>query len=93
MNTDVQDSAFTPYPGPRPFRRRDKDIFFGRDAESADLMALITGRRLSLFYAASGAGKSSLIQAKLIPLLEDRGFEVLPVGRVSGPAPRDGGRD
>ncbi len=89
MNTDVQDSAFNPYPGPRPFRRRDKDIFFGRDAESADLMALITGRRLSLFYAASGAGKSSLIQAKLIPLLEDRGFEVLPVGRVSGPAPRN----
>lgn len=89
MNTDVQDNAFSPYPGPRPFRRRDKDIFFGRDPESADMMALITGRRLSLFYAASGAGKSSLIQAKLIPLLEDRGFEVLPVGRVSGPAPRN----
>ena len=43
--------------------------------------------RLLLFYAQSGAGKSSLINARLIPSLEDEGFAVLPVGRVSGELP------
>ena len=40
--------------------------------------------RLVLFYAQSGAGKSSLINARLVPGLEERGFAVLPVARVSG---------
>ena len=35
-----------------------------------------------LFYAQSGAGKTSLISARLIPDLEQEGFKVLPVARV-----------
>ena len=36
-------------------------------------------------YAQSGAGKTSLINAKLIPMLEAERGEVLPVARVQGP--------
>ena len=37
--------------------------------------------RLLLFYAQSGAGKSSLLHTRLIPpLREEKGFVVLPVG-------------
>ncbi|MBK7201401.1 MAG: hypothetical protein IPH87_12665 [Anaerolineae bacterium] len=44
--------------------------------------------RLLLFYAQSGAGKSSLLRTRLIPQLqEEKGFVVLPVGRVSGELP------
>lgn len=46
-----------------------------------------------LLYSQSGAGKTSLINAKLIPLLEEKGFEVLKPGRVRGLRPPDMPRD
>lgn len=76
-----------PYVGPRPFQREERDRFFGREREGRDLLSLVISERLTLFYAQSGAGKTSLINTRLIPGLEARGFEVLPVGRVSGDLP------
>ena len=76
-----------PYVGPRTFEEREADRFFGRDREARDLLALVVRERLVLFYAQSGAGKSSLLNARLIPDLRSQGFEVLPVGRVSGVLP------
>ncbi len=83
MSTDRQN----PYIGPRTFRREEGHLFFGRDREAADLEALVASEKLVLFYAQSGAGKSSLINARLIPNLEDKLFEVLPVARLGGDAP------
>lgn len=77
-----------PYVGPRPFGRDEKDLFFGRDREARDLCSLVVAHPIVLLYAASGAGKSSLLNAGLIPLLEARGYEVLPPARVSGRIPR-----
>ena len=62
-----------PYVGPRPFGRDEKDLFFGRDREARDLCSLVVAHPIVLLYAASGAGKSSLLNASLIPLLEARG--------------------
>ena len=73
-----------PYVGPRTFTRQESHLFFGRESESRDLLNLVISEHLVLFYAQSGAGKSSLVNARLIPGLEHKGFEVLPVGRVSG---------
>ena len=73
-----------PYVGPRPFTQRERNLFFGRDREANDLIPLVISERLVLFYAQSGAGKSSLINARLIPMLLERDFIVLPVARVSG---------
>ncbi|MBN1642963.1 MAG: hypothetical protein JXA09_17130 [Anaerolineae bacterium] len=73
-----------PYIGPKPFTRRDRDRFYGRERESDELLALVLSQRTVLFYAASGAGKSSLINARLIPALQERGYEILPPARVSG---------
>jgi hypothetical protein len=74
-----------PYVGPRPFETGDADFFFGRDREIADLVALIVSSPIVLLYAASGAGKSSLLNAAVIGRLErDQQFEVLPVARVRG---------
>jgi len=73
-----------PYIGPRPFRRNGQDQlrFFGRDAESDEIVALIISNRNILIYAQSGAGKTSILNARVIPSLEHYGFEVLPVTRV-----------
>jgi hypothetical protein len=77
-----------PYVGPRTFEEAEADRFFGREREARELVALVVNERLTLFYAQSGAGKSSLINARLIPQLRDvESFAVLPVGRVSGVVP------
>jgi hypothetical protein len=75
-----------PYVGPRTFKEEDKELFFGRDREARDLLSLVVSEQLVLFYAQSGAGKSSLLNTRLIPGLQNKGFEALPVGRVSGKA-------
>src|SRR5262252_5176039 len=76
-----------PYVGLRPFGRDEEDLFFGRDRETRDLCSLVVAHPIVLLYAASGAGKSSLLNAGLIPLLEQRGYDVLPPARVSGRIP------
>src|SRR5512145_1382066 len=78
-----------PYVGPRTFTRAEADLFFGREREARQLLSRVISERLVLFYAQSGAGKSSLIHTRLIPELETANFTVLPVGRVSGELPAD----
>ena len=71
MKNDAQ-----PYVGPRPFERNDLDqaMFFGRDYEADELVSLVFAHQVVLFYAQSGAGKTSLLNAGLIPLLEKEEF-------------------
>ncbi|RME98804.1 MAG: FHA domain-containing protein, partial [Chloroflexi bacterium] len=76
-----------PYVGPRTFTREESSRFFGRETEARELRSLVMSERLVVFYAQSGAGKSSLINARLIPQLQEEGYSVLPVGRVSGEIP------
>jgi len=77
-----------PYVGPRTFTYEQRHLFFGREREARDLLARVVSERVLLFYAQSGAGKSSLLHTRLIPQLrEEEGFAVLPVGRVSGELP------
>jgi tripartite motif-containing protein 71 len=83
-NFEHDDHSFEPYVGPRPFKRDKKDQFrfFGRNAETDEIVSLITSHRLILVYAQSGAGKTSIFNAQIIHRLEDHGFEVLPMARV-----------
>lgn len=65
------------YPGIRSFERGDQGIFFGRDREIAALFDAVKVKPLTVLFAKSGIGKTSLLNAGLIPLLEQDGF--LPV--------------
>lgn len=78
----------TPYPGPRSFQRGE--TLYGRERETAELLDLLIAERIVLLYSPSGAGKSSLLQAALIPELEREGFHVFPTMRVSIPAATSG---
>ena len=77
-------NSTNPYVGPRTFLKNEGHLFFGRDREARDLLSLVNSEKLVLFYAQSGAGKSSLINTRLIPSLEAKKYEVLRVGRVGG---------
>lgn len=70
-----------PYVGPRAFETGEP--IFGRDRELRQLFQLLVARRIVLLHAPSGAGKTSLVQAGLIPKLIEDGFEVLPVARLN----------
>ncbi|MCB2056719.1 MAG: hypothetical protein KDE30_02215, partial [Novosphingobium sp.] len=60
-----------PYVGPVTFTYADRDRYFGREREARDLLSLVIAERLTLFYAQSGAGKSSLLNTRLIPALRE----------------------
>jgi WD40 repeat protein len=81
------DPVDTPYVGPRTFEEKDSRFFFGREREARELLSLVISEPLVLFYAQSGAGKSSLINTRLVPGLRQEGFEILPIGRLSGKLP------
>ncbi|HMT94928.1 hypothetical protein [uncultured Thiothrix sp.] len=71
--------ALEPYPGLRPYREDEQDKFFGRDADKHVLVDKILNNRLTLLFAASGVGKSSLLQASIIPYLKAEQGENLSV--------------
>jgi hypothetical protein len=67
-----------PFLGFERFRARDARIFFGRAKEQRELLNLLADRpdRIVLLYGQSGAGKSSLLEAGLLPRLSRRGWAV-----------------
>ncbi len=77
-----------PYLGPRPFEAIDKARFFGRSRESQGLFSLVIAQSEVLLFAQSGAGKTSLINAGLVPQLVDRGCDILPTVRLRDQLPQ-----
>ena len=67
-----------PYPGLRPYRSGDEEFFFGREAQTRGLRLKLETGRLVAVVGRSGCGKSSLVLAGLLPLLNK---EVNPDGR------------
>jgi WD40 repeat protein len=67
--SSIVPSPTNPYVGPRPFETSDQGFFVGRDEEIKILEGQVMSRRASLLFAQSGAGKTSLLRAGLIPEL------------------------
>lgn len=66
-----------PWLGLLAFREANRRFFFGRDEELDDLFRRVRRETLTVLYAQSGLGKTSLLQAGLFPRLREEGF--LPV--------------
>ena len=78
----MANSDGNPFVGPRSLTREDG--ISGRDTEIRELRWLFTAERIVWLHAPSGAGKTSVVQAGLIPQLLEHNFEVLPIIRVNG---------
>lgn len=63
------------YPGVKPFETTEQDLFFGRDRDIEDLLDLIWLEKLVVLFGKSGYGKSSLLNAGILPRLE----QIFPV--------------
>ncbi|MFI5557890.1 NACHT and WD repeat domain-containing protein [Amycolatopsis japonica] len=70
-NSAVADGQICPYPGLAAFEQDDADCFFGRERDTAALLERLRGTAetggLVMLMGASGAGKSSLVRAGLLP--------------------------
>ncbi|HEY3310139.1 MAG TPA: LysM peptidoglycan-binding domain-containing protein [Anaerolineales bacterium] len=87
MKADVEPIPPTnPYVGPRSIKVGE--AFYGRDREIRSLSALLISERIVLLHSPSGAGKSSLIQAGLMPRMAER-FSVFPLVRVNLEPPEE----
>ena len=75
----------SPFVGPGPFG--PEQILFGRDNEIEELHNRLIADRIIILYSPSGAGKTSLLQAKngLLQSFKER-FHLLPILRISGGA-------
>ncbi len=67
------------------FEEQDQDIFFGRDEEARKLYSLVVSNRLILLHAPSGAGKTSLLNAGVIPSLKKEGYVVIVCRAIKDP--------
>ncbi len=67
------------YPGIRFFEKEEEQLFFGRNEERIDLQSMIKVKPLVVLFAKSGIGKSSLINAGLIPSLEKENFNAIQI--------------
>lgn len=74
-----QDDVDPPYRGLARFEPGDRDLFFGRETLTEQLVAKVRDHRLVAVVGASGSGKSSLLRAGLIPALR--------AGQATGPGP------
>jgi hypothetical protein len=61
----------SPYVGLRPFESEDQQLFFGRTSVVQQLMAAVRASSLVPIVGASGVGKSSVVNAGLLPCLEE----------------------
>jgi len=58
------------YPGARPFETGEEAMFFGREQDVEKLQTQLRLNQMLVLYAKSGLGKSSLLNAGLLPRLE-----------------------
>src|SRR5215470_168078 len=75
----------TPYKFLASYEIADRDIFYGRNAVIEELAAQIGRHKVLLINGASGAGKSSLVNAGLIPRVADNGYTFVAFREYSDP--------
>ena len=71
-----------PHVGTRAFGADDDHIFFGRTREIEELSERWRRHRLTVLHGAAGVGKTSLVNAGVVPRLRGRGDHVLAPGLI-----------
>jgi len=71
------ENHLNPFPGIRPFREADSSFFFGRDQLIKELQTKLESSRFVSVVGLSGCGKSSLMNAGLLPLLKKNNWRII----------------
>jgi len=65
------------YPGSQPFAKEQSRVFFGREPDIVSLYQTISINDLTVLHGKSGLGKTSLLNAGVVPKFTDAGFTAL----------------
>jgi hypothetical protein len=76
---ELQNNLYNRYPGLKSFDEGESTKFFGRELETGELLNNILTEQLMLLFSKSGVGKSSLLNAGIIPRLKKRGYYPLKI--------------
>ena len=68
-----EDNLISPFPGIRPYTKKEAENFYGREREVEDVLGIFKRYKLVTICGESGSGKSSLIEAGILPKLQ-KGF-------------------
>lgn len=63
------DTSFCPYIGLQPYTEVEQEYFFGREGDARIISSNLYASPLTVLYGASGVGKSSILQAAVVPHL------------------------
>lgn len=74
-----------PFKGLQSYSRDDRERLFGRDKDSILMKDRIFSARTTLLFAGSGVGKTSFLNAKIIPELEGQ-YRIFYHNRWAGPS-------
>jgi DNA-binding SARP family transcriptional activator/tRNA A-37 threonylcarbamoyl transferase component Bud32/WD40 repeat protein len=83
--TRTTTAGVNPYRGLRPFDEADAATFHGRDGAVGELVELVASRPFVTVVGSSGSGKSSVVNAGLVPRLRQSGNVVVTM--ISGEDP------
>ena len=65
----MSEGCKNPFPGLRPFKFHEHELFFGRGEQYEQMIAKLSKTRFLAVVGTSGSGKSSLVRAGLLPAL------------------------
>jgi formylglycine-generating enzyme required for sulfatase activity len=71
------DIPIRPYRGLNALTENDAPIFFGREAETLEVLSRVNAKRLVFVLGASGSGKSSLVGAGVLPKLPKHEWRIV----------------
>ncbi|MBV9488440.1 MAG: hypothetical protein JO069_01780, partial [Verrucomicrobia bacterium] len=78
-----------PWKGLHFYTEGDRNMFFGRERDANEFLRLIQRDTLSVLFARSGLGKTSLLRAGVVPRLREEGFfpVIVRTGELLSPQP------
>ncbi|MEO0379006.1 MAG: hypothetical protein AAF252_01975 [Pseudomonadota bacterium] len=74
-----------PYKGTDSYQFEDSPLFFGRVREEREMASLFLKGQLCILHAQSGAGKTSILNARVIPRIEETGVHAVRLTPQSDP--------
>lgn len=88
LNTSIDWKKVNPYRELQAYTEADKDFFFGREKEIEELLGKIYKDKIVGLFGESGSGKTSIINAGLLPVLKSENFIVVSVRCLDEPIKR-----
>ncbi|CAM2008204.1 nSTAND1 domain-containing NTPase [Acanthopleuribacter pedis] len=80
-----QPTGICPFRGLEVFREEDQHLFFGREAVSQQVFEHLVAQGFSAVIGPSGSGKSSIIQAGVVPLLRETDTTIMMTAPGASP--------